>query len=79
MKVKVRLFGHLREYRPTNKKESEIELESGSNIIDLARKLGIPEEELSFSLILVNARQTDRRKELTAGDVVSFVTLTEGG
>ncbi len=82
MKVKVRLFGHLREYRPgnnSNNSESEVEIESGSTIIDLARKLEIPEKELSFALILVNARQADSRKKLSADDVVSFVTISDGG
>ena len=79
MKVKVRLFGPLKDYRPGNNKEIILELEEGSQLGDLVDKLGIPGEELKYSLLLVNGSQSDLNKKLQDRDVISFAAVTEGG
>lgn len=79
MEVKVRLFGHLREYRPGDEQEAAVKMEPESSLADLVAELGIPEEELRFSLMLVNGRQSGSDRILQQGDTVSFVTMTEGG
>ena len=79
MKVKVRLFGHFKNYRPGDSQEIEMELSAGSQLEELVNILGIPREELQFSLLLVNGVQADLNQTLTENDVVSFATVTEGG
>ncbi len=79
MKVSVRLFGHLKDYRPQNNKEFELELKEGSQLEDLVDELGIPRNELKYSLLLVNGNQVDLNKKLHNHDIISFASVIEGG
>ncbi len=79
MKVRVRLFGHLKNYRPDDSRETVIDLPAGSQLDDLVDELAIPREELQFSLLLVNGNQADLDRTLQEEDLVSFATVAEGG
>ncbi|MCS7264471.1 MAG: MoaD/ThiS family protein [Armatimonadetes bacterium] len=78
MRVKVKLFGPLREKLPPEKRQFPIEVEvsEGATVQDLANLLGIGD---LGAVILVNDQETHRGKQLNNGDVVSFFPPLAGG
>jgi molybdopterin converting factor small subunit len=78
MKVKVRVFGYLRNYISSNTKEIEVEIDQQSDLLDLFEFLGIPEKELEFNILLINGRNFPKHKKLSEGDIVSIIPLADG-
>lgn len=78
MKVKVKLFGPLREKLPPEKRRMPIEVEVADNatVQDVAEILGIGDVG---AVILVNDQETHRGKRLNDGDEVSFFPPLAGG
>jgi len=78
MRVKVKLFGPLREALPPEKRQIPIEVEvpDGSTVQDVANLLGIGNVG---AVILVNDQESHRGKQLSDGDVVSFFPPLAGG
>ncbi len=78
MRVKVKLFGPLREKLPPEKQQIPIEVEvpEGATVQDVANLLGIGNVG---AVILVNDQETHRGKQLSDGDVVSFFPPLAGG
>ncbi len=78
MRVKVKLFGPLREKLPPEKRQIPIEVEvpEGATVQDVANLLGIGNVG---AVILVNDQESHRGKQLNEGDVVSFFPPLAGG
>ncbi len=78
MKVKVKLFGPLKEKLPPEKRQFPIEVEvpDGATVQDVANLLGIGNVG---AVILINDQEAHRAKQLSDGDVVSFFPPLAGG
>ncbi len=78
MRVKVKLFGPLRESLPPEKRQIPIEVEvpEGATVQDVANLLGIGNVG---AVILINDQEAHRGKQLNDGDVVSFFPPLAGG
>ncbi|MCS7186301.1 MAG: MoaD/ThiS family protein [Armatimonadetes bacterium] len=78
MRVKVKLFGPLKEKLPPEKRQFliEVEVSEGATVQDVANLLGIGNVG---AVILVNDQETHRGKQLNEGDVVSFFPPLAGG
>ncbi len=78
MRVKVKLFGPLRDRLPPEKRQLPIEVEiaEGGTVQDVAEQLGIG--DIGF-IVLINDQEGHRNKRLTEGDVVSFFPPLAGG
>ena len=79
MKVEVRLFAQLREYLPPGAKgrRALVDVPTASNVRDVARCLGIPEDTAGVTLI--NGQQAGPDTVLGENDVVSLFPPIAGG
>jgi len=78
LKIKVKLFGPLRQHLPVDTKGriAEIDLPDQATIDDLAVHLGIEEEPAVVSL---NDQEAHRGRKLQEGDVIAFFPPLAGG
>ena len=74
MKVKVKLFAHLRDGRF---RERELELEPGTAVQDIATALGIDPDEVGVTML--NSRHCSLSQEVHEGDVVAIFPMVGGG
>ncbi|NJE07013.1 MoaD/ThiS family protein [Thermococcus sp. M39] len=73
MKVRIRMYGELAlKFSP----EFDIEIEEGSTVEDLLRKLKISAEEHH---ILVNERKVEKNYKLKENDYVKLLPVVYGG
>jgi molybdopterin converting factor small subunit len=79
VKIAVRLFANLADYRPTDMRgeAATVDLPEGATVGDLAHRLRIPDEVPR--LTLVNGRDAGPGYRLAAGDVVSLFPPLAGG
>ena len=78
IEIKVKLFGHLRNYLLKEKQSTaHIEIDAGSTIQDLFEKLDIPEDEVK--LVYVNHRRVSEEYVLESGDQVGIFPPIAGG
>ncbi len=78
MKVKVKLFGHLREKLPQeNEGGALLELREGATVSDLLSHLSLPLD--AAPTIFINDRQERRDASLHEGDRVSLIPPLVGG
>lgn len=80
MKVTVKLFSVLRKYLPPNAKESsfELEIKSGSKVIDVLNKTNIPID--LPRIILINGKACYNLEEsINDNDIISFFPPMAGG
>lgn len=78
MRVKVKLFGPLKDRLPPEMRRMPIEVEvaDSATVQDVAEALGIGDVG---AVILVNDQETHRGKQLKDGDIVSFFPPLAGG
>ncbi len=78
MRIKVKLFGPLKDRLPPEKRQLPIEVEiaEGGTVQDVAEQLGI--SDIGF-IVLINDQEGHRNKRLMEGDVVSFFPPLAGG
>lgn len=85
MKIKVRLFGELREFLPQQRKGSifdcQVEVERGSKVSDVIKKLGLPTDRPKVILINGRAFPEDKigEKMLEESDILSIFPYIVGG
>ncbi|MDR2141896.1 MAG: MoaD/ThiS family protein [Deltaproteobacteria bacterium] len=79
MNVSVRLSTTLRRLVPGYKPAEglEIEIETGSLALDLARRLNLPPEEIK--IVMLNGRRVNLETPLAEGDRVGFFPAVGGG
>jgi len=79
VRIEVRLFANLADYRPRGARGDRalIELPDGATTADLVRHLAIPAD--LPHLVLVNGRDASAEQRLAAGDVVSLIPPLAGG
>lgn len=79
MRVKVELFGTLRDFRPPGSKESAFEqdVSADATVADVLRRLEIPENKPLIAL--VNALHAENDQELAEGDLIHFMAHIAGG
>lgn len=74
MKIQIKTFATLKKFEP---EDSGMELPEGSTISDIARKLGIPDEEVR--LAFVNGVHAKKDHAVADGDKVSLFPAVGGG
>ena len=82
MKVRLRLFGELKEYLPegVSGRSAEIEVPEGLDVLGLILRLGIPyNAEEGEIVVTINDTQAEHRAPLHDGDVVSMFEPLAGG
>ena len=79
MRVEVRLFATLAEFRPSDGREGAavLEVPDGSTVTEITRHLGIPPD--LARVVLVNGRDASSEAPLTARDVVTIFPPLAGG
>jgi molybdopterin converting factor small subunit len=78
VRVEVRLFANLADYRPeAGRAPVAVELPAGATVDELCRRLGIP--EALPRLVLVNGQEAPPAACLGPGDVVSLLPPLAGG
>ena len=77
MKVSIKLYGHLRDYLPAEKKgKTELDLPEGSTIQDALTAVGIDRTYI----VAVNAvHEEDFSKPVQDGDALTLFAPTAGG
>jgi len=77
-KVELRLFGHLREYLPTQGQPGvQMDVPEGFTLQDLIEKLGIPPSDPK--IVLVNGVHAPKEQLLQEDDRVSIFPPIAGG
>jgi molybdopterin converting factor small subunit len=78
VKVRVKLFGLLRQHLPPQARGAtfELELRDDASVDDLAVHLGIEEVP---AVVCINDQETHRARRLREGDTVSFFPPLAGG
>ena len=79
IEVVVKIVGHLERYISEDQNELKLKLERDSLILDLLKKLKIPEKEIKYIMILVNGQQVNKETVLNSGDRISLLTPVDGG
>ncbi len=80
MLIEVRVFAHFVDYLPPadrKEKASRIRVRTGSRIIDVIKRLGIPRGEVS--LVMQNDEQSSVEQMLKDGDTVGIFPPIAGG
>ena len=82
MSIQIRLSTTLRDLVPGNDPESGLvfELKEGESSLaarDVARRMGIPPEEIT--IVMINSRQSDLDGTVNDGDRVAFFPPVGGG
>lgn len=78
MSVHVRLSTTLRKYLPNYEPAAGLNIAAdGLSADDLAKKLGLPLEEIKF--VMINGRQSPMQMQLRPGDRVSYFPAVGGG
>ena len=77
MKLKVELQAYLEQYSPNGNDAFDYEMPEGSRVMDLVRKLGVPEE--LASIIIVGDMNADPEHALADGDRVALIPPLAGG
>ncbi|MFW9996260.1 MAG: MoaD/ThiS family protein [Candidatus Odinarchaeota archaeon] len=76
IKIKIELMGSLK--TPTGKRKFNFELEDGTNVRQLLKKLDYSEEDAKYLLTFINSEHVKHETILKNGDVV-FITVPVGG
>jgi molybdopterin converting factor small subunit len=82
MKIRLRLFGELKQHLPEGvpSRQAEIEVPDGLDVLGLILRLGIPyNAEEGEIVVTVNDTQVEHRAPLREGDVVSMFEPLAGG
>ena len=81
IRVVIRLIATLRPYMPAGVEESSCDLvvASGTRAEDLLVELGIPEEKLATSALLINGRPCSGDQILHEGDKLAAFPAMAGG
>ena len=82
MKIRLRLFGELKQYLPQGvpSRQAEVEVPDGLDVLGLILRLGIPyNAEEGEIVVTVNDMQVEHRAPLRDGDVVSMFEPLAGG
>jgi sulfur carrier protein ThiS len=81
IRVELRLIATLRPYMPAGEDESSCELvvAEGTRAADLLRELGVPEEMLVASALLINGRPGSADHVLQNGDRLAAFPAMAGG
>ena len=74
MKVRIKLFAHLRDGRFT---EKELVLEPGATVQDIAVSLGIDQDEVGVTML--NFCHCDLSQDVHEGDTVAIFPMIGGG
>ena len=79
MKIEVRLFADLADYRPPGARgdAATLDLPENATVADVVRRLALPDD--LPRLMLVNGRDADAGHRLSPGDVVSLIPPLAGG
>lgn len=77
MKVKTSFFGPIR--RPWPEQSREIEVNSGSTILELLKELGYSENDMRRVATVVNGKRKPMNEQLSDGDDLRLVLLAGGG
>jgi molybdopterin converting factor small subunit len=77
MKVRVELQAYLEQYSPNDQPAFDYELPEGARVIDLVRKLGVPDG--LANVIIVSNTNTDYEHPLKEGDSVVLIPPLAGG
>ncbi len=77
MKIEVKLFNELQQYKLREKNIFQIELNQGSSVNDLLEKLEIP--QITKYFILVNGRRAFEKTRLNSNDTVVLFSPVDGG
>ncbi len=77
MRVSVRLYSVFQRLCPAFATFKEMELQEASNIRDILKKVGIPQE--TALVVLVNHSSVDFNQVLSEGDKVEIMPLASGG
>ena len=81
IRVVLRLIATLRPFMPAGAAQSSCELEipAGTNVVNLLQDLGVPEEVLAGSAILINGRPCSADHILSDGDRLAVFPAMAGG
>ncbi len=79
IEVVVKIVGHLERYISEDQNQLSLQLGVDSRVIDLFKKLEIPEKEIKYIMILVNGQPANKETALKSGDRISLLTLADGG
>jgi molybdopterin converting factor small subunit len=79
VRVEVRLFATLAEYRPPDGRDgvAELDIPEGSAVVDVTRRLGIPAD--LARVVLINGRDAGAEAVLSSRDVVTIFPPLAGG
>lgn len=77
MKVKIKIYGPLRRY--VAETEGEYNVEDAKNIYDILLKIGIPENELVYTVALLNGERVKLGTQIKDGDELYILQPVGGG
>ncbi len=77
MNLNVELQAYLAQYSPNDREHFEYEMPDGARVLDLIRKLGVPEE--LTSVIIVGNTSATPEHPLSDGDNVTLIPPLAGG
>ena len=77
MKIEVKLFNELQQYKPRTSNIFQIELNLGASVIDLLEKLKIPQN--TEYVLLVNGRRVFEKTLLNNNDTIVLFSPVAGG
>ena len=77
MKIEVKLFNELQQYKPGTNNIFQIELNQGSSVKDLLEKLKIPQN--TEYVLLVNGRRVFEKILLNNNDTIVLFSPVAGG
>jgi molybdopterin synthase sulfur carrier subunit len=77
-RIELRLFGHLRSYRPeADSSDAGMDVSAGTSVEEMIRELGVPPEDPK--VVLVNGMHAALDRLLEEGDRVSIFPPVAGG
>ncbi len=77
MKIKLNIYGPLKKYVTENK--SEYEIEQAESIRQLLLKIGIPQSELVYTIVLLNKQRVRLDTPVSEGDTIDVLQPVGGG
>jgi len=77
--MRVHLGGHLNWYDPDKRSWLEIDLPGAMSLVELARRLGLPPEEIAFAVVNGEFVLLSEEAMVVAGDQVELYPPVGGG
>ncbi len=77
MKVRVRVFGHLRRFLPENREDLVMEIPEGTSVKQFTASRSIPDDEIW--VVTINGKNADEDAVLSDGDELCLFSPVGGG